>query len=100
MSEVPGKFTVPIIFGGADEVPIQHANCFFVSHTDDEFFITFAQAHPPYKLKMTKQEIDEIKRSGLRSRVIARIMVSPIKMKELLDILNENYDKFRRIRKD
>lgn len=100
MTEVPGKFAVPITFEGADEVSIQHANCFFVSHTDDEFFITFAQAHPPYKLKMTKEEVDEIRKSGLRSKVIARIMVSPIKMKELLDVLNENYGRFSRIRKD
>lgn len=100
MAELPEKYAVPILFEGADEVPIKHANCFFVVHTDDEFFITFAQAHPPYKLKISKEEVEELQRTGLKSRVIARIMISPVKMKEFLDALNENYDKFRRIRKD
>lgn len=76
------------------EVPIQQANCFFVVHTDDEFFITFGQAHPPYSLQLTKEEVEELKATGLPVRVVARLMLSPIKMKEFIDILNDNYKKF------
>ena len=100
MAELPEKLPVPIVFDRADDIPIQHVNCFFVTHTDDEFFITFAQAHPPYKLKFEKEEIEKLQRVGLRANVVSRIMVSPIKMKELLDILNGNYSKFKQIKKD
>lgn len=100
MAKLPEKIGVSIVYQNADEVPIQHANCFFVTHTDDEFFITFAQAHPPYKIQFSKEEIEELKKSGMRANIVARIMVSPTRMKEFLDCLNENYEKFTRIRKD
>ena len=94
MAELPERVSLPIVYQKADEVPIQHANCFFVTHTDDEFFITFGQAHPPYSLQLTKEEVEELKATGLPVRVVARLMLSPIKMKEFIDILNDNYKKF------
>lgn len=77
-----------------DEVPIQHANYIFVVHTQDEFFVTFAQAHPPYLLSISEQDRKELEATGLPARVVARLMVSPTKMKEFIDVLNENYGKF------
>lgn len=76
------------------EVPILHANYLFISHTDEGFFITFAQVHPPYLITPSKEELEELQKTGLPARVIARLMVSPAKMKEFLDVLNENYEKF------
>ena len=85
---------VPIRFTGAEEVPIQHANHVFVTHTEDEFFLTFAQAHPPYLLEMSAEEVEQLRKSGLPARVVARLAVSPIKMKEIVDVLSQNYNKF------
>ena len=44
--------------------------------------------------------MEELKRAGLRANVVSRIMVSPTKMKELLDALNDNYNSYKQIKKD
>ncbi|MGB2799730.1 MAG: DUF3467 domain-containing protein [Dehalococcoidia bacterium] len=85
---------VPIRIEGFDEVPITHVNHIFVVHTTDEFFITFAQLHPPYWVEPTKEEMEQL--THLSAKVVARIALSPGKMKELIDVLNKNYQKFTR----
>lgn len=83
---------VQIHIEGAEDVPIVHVNHVFVAHTTDEFFITLAQLHPPYWLEPTKEEVEQLK--YLPAKVVARVALSPSKMKELIDTLNKNYQKF------
>lgn len=83
---------VPIRIEGFEEVPIAHVNHIFVAHTSDEFFVTFAQLHPPYWVEPTKEEVEQL--TYLPAKVVARIALSPGKMKELIDVLNTNYQKF------
>jgi len=84
--------TIPIQIEGAEGIPINYVNHVFVSHTTDEFFMTFAQIHPPYLLSPTKEEVEQL--THIPAKVVARIALTPSKMKELIDVLNENYKKF------
>lgn len=77
---------------GADEISISHVNYIFVTHTTDEFFVTFSQIHPPYLVKPTREEVEQL--TYIPAKVVARIALTPSKMKELIDVLNENYKKF------
>ncbi|MBN2187548.1 MAG: DUF3467 domain-containing protein [Dehalococcoidia bacterium] len=77
---------------GANEVPIIYINYTFVSHTSDEFFLTFAQLHPPYLISPTKEDIDGLK--SIPATVVSRIALTPSKFKELIDALQDNYNKY------
>jgi len=83
---------VRIRIEGYEDIPIFHVNHIFVTHTTDEFFVTFAQIHPPYLLELTKEEVEEL--SYIPAKVVARIALTPTKMKELIDTLDKNYKKF------
>lgn len=83
---------VPIRIEGSEEVPIAHVNHVFVAHTTDEFFVTFAQLHPPYWVEPTKEEVEQL--TYIPAKVVARIALSPSKMKAFIDALNTNYEKF------
>jgi hypothetical protein len=83
---------LPIRIEGADEMPVCYSNHIFVTHTRDEFFVTFSQIHPPYLLSPTRKEVEQITHAS--ARVVARIALSPNKMKELIKTLKNNYDKF------
>ena len=90
--EIEVERTIPIRIVGAEEIPMSYVNYVFVSHTTDEFFMTFAQIHPPYLLAPTKEEVGQL--THIPAKVVARIALTPSKMKELIDALNENYKKF------
>lgn len=77
---------------GTDEIPLCYANHIFVTHTPDEFFVTFSQVHPPYLLKPTEEELKKL--THISARAVARIALTPNKMKELVDALTENYNKY------
>ena len=86
-----GKW-VRIHIEGADEIPMYYVNHIFVTHTTDEFFVTFSQIHPPYLLEPTKEEVEQL--THIPAKVVARIALTPSKMKELIDALGGNYQTF------
>ncbi len=90
--EIAVERQVPIRLEGAEEIPISYVNYVLVSHTTDEFFMTFAQMHPPYWLAPTKEDVERL--THIPAKAVARIALTPSKMKELIDVLNENYKKF------
>ena len=86
------SIALPIRVEGAEDVPILYANYIFVTHTDDEFFLTLGQLHPPYLLSPTKREVEELK--SIRATVVSRTAFTPGKFKELIDMLQQNYRKY------
>lgn len=81
-----------ITFEGSEDVPIVFASNVFVRHTDDVFLITFAQAHGPYIVNPTAEQLKQI--GTIPARIVSRIAVPPSQMKEILDALNDNYRRF------
>jgi hypothetical protein len=83
---------LPIKIEGAEDIPIVYTNYTFVTHTGDEFFLTFAQLHPPYLISPTKADIESLK--SIPAKVVSRIALTPSKFKELIDTLQDNYQKY------
>jgi hypothetical protein len=83
---------LPIQIEGAEQLPLIYSNHVFVTHTSGEFFVTFSQLHPPYWLAPTKEDIELL--THIPARVVSRIALTPTKMKELIDALEQNYDKY------
>lgn len=87
-----GQVTLPIRIEGAEDIPVLYVNYIFVSHTNDEFFVTFAQLHPPYLISPTKSDVEELK--SIPATVVSRIALTPGKFKELIDALQRNYQQY------
>lgn len=84
--------TLEVEFEGSENVPIVFANNLFIRHEEDMFIITFAQAHGPYIVNPTPEQLKQI--GKIPSQVVARIAVSPVKMKDFLNVLSGNYEQF------
>ena len=84
--------TLKVTFEGGEDVPIVYASNVFVRHAEDVFLITFAQAHGPYIVNPTVEQLKQIR--TIPARIVSRIAVPPSKMKEILDVLNGNYTQF------
>lgn len=86
------KVGLPIRVEGAEDIPILYANYVFVTHTNDEFFVTLAQLHPPYLIAPKRSEIEEL--TSIPATVVSRTAFTPAKFKELIDVLQQNYQKY------
>lgn len=84
--------SLEISFESSEDIPIVYAGNVFVRHMEDMFIITFAQAHGPYIVNPTVEQLKQI--GKIPAKVVARIAVPPSQMKEILDVLNGNYDQF------
>ena len=85
---------LPIRIEGAEKTPIIYTNYIFVTHTNDEFFVTLAQLHPPYLISPTKKDVEELK--SIPATVVARTAFTPGKFKELIDVLQKNYQQYKK----
>lgn len=83
---------LPIRVEVPPDLQTYHANFVFAAHTDDEFFITFGLIHQPYLIEPTKEQIEAIE--YVPAKAVSRIALSPRKMKEVIDVLNTNYQLF------
>ena len=88
--------TLEVKFEGSENVPIVFANNLFIRHEEDIFIITFAQAHGPYIVNPTPEQLKQI--GKIPSQVVARIAVSPVKMKEFLDVMSDIYERFMKMK--
>ena len=86
-----------VTFEGGEQIPIVYASNVFVRHTEDVFLLTFAQAHGPYIVNPTNEQLRQMK--TIPAQVVARIAVPPSQMKTWLDVLNSNYAQFKQIKK-
>ena len=78
--------------------PTSFANNVFVRYAEETFLITFAQAHGPYIINPTDEQLKQI--GKIPSQVVARIALSPVKMKKFLDVLSSNYQKVMEVKVD
>lgn len=77
---------------GTDEVPILFSNIMLVQHQQKEFMLTFCQYSPPLTLGTPEAQLEQVKSMPyVPVRVVARIGLTPERIKELIGILTENY---------
>lgn len=84
--------TLEVTFEGGEDVPIVYASNVFVRHAEDVFLITFAQAHGPYIVNPTMEQLKQMR--TVPAKIVSRIAVPPSRLKEILDVLNGNYEHF------
>jgi len=59
----------------------------------DGFLVSFAQAHGPYIVNATAEDLQ---REGVAARVIARLLIPPNRMREFAEIFNNMVEQLAR----
>lgn len=80
---------VPLRWVGADEVPIMMANQIFVRYSDGQIVIAFGQGIGPYELPISKDTEARLKREGIPVRTVAQVSVTPVRLGQMLQALND-----------
>jgi hypothetical protein len=74
-----------------DSLIAQYSDTATVLHSANEFIVSFfLTEYPPVA---TKEELEQIK--SARSRCVARVIMSPKQMSNVVDVLQQNVDKYR-----
>jgi Protein of unknown function (DUF3467) len=90
--EFDERITLNIVHHFPDNVPLTFADNVAVQHTPSEFTITFAQVRQPLVAKMSEYD----KLENIRADVVARIVLTPSKLVELIQALQENLGIYKR----
>ena len=94
--EVDESITLNIVHNFPPDVRLTFVDNILVQHTPTEFTITFAQVRQPIAQTVSDYETLE----SIPAEVVARIVLTPAKMREFMTSLQENWSIFqRRIKK-
>jgi len=91
------EIRVSLIWVGLDETPLLFANCFMSQYHQDGFFLSIGQFSPPPILGSPAEVAEQIKQLGpIPIRPIARMSLTPDRMRELLKIIQENLQNYEK----
>jgi hypothetical protein len=93
--EQPEQIQVPLVWTGAEDVPILFGNSFVCQFDADlsAFIITVGQVTPPALLGPPEALAEQARQiEFVPVRVIARLAVTPSRMNELIQVLHANVD--------
>ncbi|HLW70221.1 MAG TPA: DUF3467 domain-containing protein [Candidatus Binataceae bacterium] len=78
-------------------MPIAFSNVFLIQQTPSEFFLTFGVVEPPFisTVAPTPEQIEKLKREGVKAKPIIRIAITPQRMVELLQLVQGQLAQFQ-----
>lgn len=85
-----GTRTYKLDFVLPPDLPLLYVDNVNVVHTPSEFIVSFLQSQPP--LFVTDEQLEST--DSIPSRVVARIVVNPLKMNDVVRTLMENFQLF------
>lgn len=92
-AETQGHVSVAIRLENDDNLPLLLANNFFVRWNPmDGFMVSFAQVHGPYVVQPSEEELAE----GLTAKIVARLLIPPVRMREFVDLMTEQLESYER----
>lgn len=94
MSSQP-PVSVPIVYVGAEDVPILYVNQFVSQFQADEFILTVGQVSPPILLGDEAEQREQAERvSYVAVKVVARLAFTRQRLKEIIALLQSNLDAY------
>jgi len=92
--EIPAG-SIPIRFEIPASVETRYVTNFVAQHTDQEFIVSFFEVRPPLLLGSPEENQQQLEQMGaVPAECVARIVLSPARMGELLRVLTANYDSY------
>jgi hypothetical protein len=96
VTEEPQRVEVPVVWVGADEVPVYFANQFVAQVDRGECFLTIGQMLPPVLVGTLDERREQAENlQYVTIRPVARIAFTPDRLRELISILEltaQNYE--------
>lgn len=93
----PEDVTIPTVFVGIEDVPIQFANQFVIQHHQQEFILTVAQVAPPMLTGNDEEKLEQAKKIAyIPIKVVGRFGLTRERLAELIKVLQENLERFDR----
>lgn len=87
---------LPLEWYFPEDIKTGYASNFIVQHTDKEFYLSFFDTPPPIILGSPKQRQEQVKKiESVRAQAVARIVIAAERMPQLMEILQENWEKFQ-----
>lgn len=81
-----------------DDLDSHFVSNIVVQHQHDHFIVSFFEVWPPLILGETAEErreaLDAIQE--VEAKCVARLVVTPARMREFIDTLSENWDRYQR----
>ena len=91
------KTQVPIQWNVSQEIASKYATNLVVQNSQQEFFLSFFETLPPILLGSSDEVQDQLQSLGtVRSDCVARVIVSPSRFKEFVDLLNQAWSRFEK----
>jgi flagellar motor switch/type III secretory pathway protein FliN len=95
MAEDAEPIAIPVLFIGAEDVPILFANQFVISFQQQEFILTAGQIAPPILLGSEEEQRQQARDiSFVPVKVVARLGMTRQRMAELVAVLQDTLRKF------
>jgi hypothetical protein len=91
----PQELQLPLDWRFPRDIISRYSNNFVVQHTEKEFILSFFEVLPP--LVLGPEDVQQAKLEALKAvpaNCVARVILTPDKMKELIEVLENNYGKF------
>lgn len=89
-----GRVALPMRWLGHEHLDAVYANHIFVSHAGTEFLVVFARAESPL-LGKNLQTVDDEAPSFVPIKPVAKLVVSERAMAAMLQVLNDNFERFQ-----
>jgi hypothetical protein len=96
--ETPGAIQLPLLWVGADELPVLAANQFIGQIDHDNIFLTLGTATPPLLFAENEEQLRTQAQSisYVPVRPVVRLAVTRSRLEELIQVLKttaDNYDR-------
>ena len=86
---------VPLVYVGAEDVPIMYANHYVIQHQQDEFILTVGQVSPPILIGDEAEQREQAERlSYVPVKVVARLALTRARLTEVIAVLQTNLKTF------
>ncbi len=86
--EPPARIEIPVVWVGADEVPVFFANQFVAQVDRGEVFLTIGQLVPPAIIGSGEEAREQAERiQYVPVKPVARIALTPTRLLELIEVL-------------
>jgi hypothetical protein len=87
---------VRIVWDSDEDLPALYSNHLYISHSGEtEFHLVFGHLSPPITVNLEEDELPE----AVMIKPVAKIVISPKAMEAFIRILNDNYEKFKKLQK-
>ncbi len=86
---------LPMVFEVPEDIVSRYATNIVIQQSGQEFIVSFFEANPPIVLGTAEESRATMERLGeVRARCVARVVVSPGRMKEFVRVFQDSLSKY------